>query len=248
MKIYFENQSCDLEAEINIIHPTSLNIIVVPLGKTELEIDDKAIIFSLQYNRNFAVSEDELIENDSFLGKKINTSVLNSIGNMIVQIRNTYNVEDLMEDDIISVNDRAHYVPVTKKEAFYKCVPALYYFGQAECRRAKISVVSSESTNREGFLKFYKCFTAIMNLSGYFRIIKAAKQMKKQKRISDSSTLTKTFKHLYGLSYEEREYQFKPLLVIVDRFIDNLLSKIPKRIRAKIKLKIDDFKAQLLAD
>ena len=248
MKIYFENQSCDLDAQVNIIQPIASNIIVDPLGKTEIDIDDKAIKFSLQYNRNFAVADDELMKNDSFLEKKINSSVFNSVGNMIVQIRNTYNVEDLMDDDIISLNDRAHYVPTTKKEAFYKCVPALYYFGQAECKNAKISVANSESTNRDGFLKFYKCFTAIMNLNGFFRIIKARKQMKRQKRISDSATLTKTFKLLYDLSPEEREYQFKPLLVIADRLIDNLLSKIPKRLRAKIKLKIDGLKEQLLSD
>lgn len=79
-------------------------------------------------------------------------------------------------------------------------------------------------------------------MSGTFRILRYSKQMKRHKKISSDSVLTKKFQELYSLPFEDREYQFKPLLVIFDRVIESILEKIPKKLRVKLQSKLDEFR------
>lgn len=236
MKIVFKNLSDEIGAVVLI---ENNEFSVAELSSYELETDKKEITFSVCYNRDFTLDT----SNDK--SDRISDWLSNSIGNLFVQIKNTYCVSDLLDGDVIELNERAHYVPTTKREAFYKCLPALYYFGEAECENASVEVVFSSALNRDGFISFYKKFLKILNLSGAFRILKYMKQIKRQKRISSDETLTKTFKSLYELSDEEREYQFQPIQVIFDRIADSILSKLPKKLRVKAAQKIERVKVSV---
>lgn len=234
MKIIFKNLCDDVDAILKI---DGKEFVVSPSSLYEMEIDKKEITFSVLYNRDFRIETGNDSKSDKVFGW-----ITESMGNFIVQIKNTYRISDLLDGDVIELSEKAHYVPTTKKESFYKCLPALYYFAEAECENALTEVVSSQSTNREDFIKFYKKLLKLLNIKGWFKILKYKKQLKRQKRISSDETLSKTFKSLYELPFEEREYQFKPLLVVADRMIDSLLSKLPKKLRAKAGEKIERVK------
>lgn len=64
--------------------------------------------------------------------------------------------------------------------------------------------------------------------------------MKRHKRISTDYVLTKTFKSLYSLSVEKRDYQFRPLRVIADKIIASIKEKIPNKLWKKISSKISE--------
>lgn len=59
-----------------------------------------------------------------------------------------------------------------------------------------------------------------------------------------------TFNELYSMSYDEREYQFQPIIVIFDRVVEAIFSKIkmPKRIKAKLLEKINRIKSAVFYD
>ncbi|MFR5875694.1 MAG: hypothetical protein ACLUFN_04320 [Eubacterium sp.] len=236
MKIVFKNLSDDIDAFVAI---GSNEFAVEKSSVYEFETNKTEVTFSVVYNRDFSadISDDK--------DNKILNWITDSIGNLLVQIKNTYHISDLIDGDVIKLNERAHYVPTTKKEAFYKCLPALYYFGEAECENTAVEIVSSNAVNRDEFIKVYKKFLKVMNLSGVFRILKYKKQMKRQKRISSDKVLTDKFRSLYELSDEEREYQFQPVRVIFDRVVDSILSKLPKKLRAKVTQKIERVKASI---
>lgn len=234
MKITFKNLCDDVDATLTI---DGAQISVLPLSSYEAELDKKEITFSVFYNRDFRIETGKDIRTDKVFGW-----ITESMGNFIVQIKNTYRVSDLLDGDVIELSEKAHYVPTTKKEAFFKCLPAMYYFAEAECEQAVIEAVSSQPTNRDDFIKFYKRLLKLFNLKGWFKILKYKQQLKRQKRISSDEMLTKIFQSLYELPYEEREYQFKPLLVIADRMIDSFLEKLPKKLRSKAKDKIERVK------
>lgn len=237
MKIAFKNLCDDVDAKLSI---DNKEITVSPLSSYEMEIDKNEITFSALYNRDFRIESGNDSKKDKIFGW-----ITESLGNFIVQIKNTYRISDLLDGDVIELNEKAHYVPTTKKESFFKCLPALYYFAEAECENAAIEAVSSVSTNRYDFIKFYKRLLKLFNLKGWFKILKYNKQLKRQKRISSDETLTQTFNSLYKLPFEEREYQFKPLLVIADRMIDSMLSKLPKKLRVKAKDKVERVKLMI---
>lgn len=240
MNIILKNLSDDIEAHVKLAGENEGSIFsVLPNEEKEITINSNEICFELEYKRDFTVYAEGTYKLD-----KLQDAFSNSIGNAIVQINNTYIVTELADGDVITLNDRAHYVPTTKNEAMYKCLPAIYYFGEAECEKAKVQVNHSVCTNRAEFLKLYKWIFRAININGWFRILKYIKQNKRQKRISDEKVITSTFQKLYDLDYKEREYQFKPLLVIADRLIENILSKLPKKLRLKAKEKIDNFKAE----
>lgn len=236
MTITFKNLSDEVDAVLAIDND---EILIDKSSVYEIETDKKEISFSVVFNRDFK------LDTSGEKSDKLSEWLGNSIGNFFVQIKNTYIVSGLLDGDIIELNERAHYVPATKREAFYKCLPALYYFGEAECENAGIDVVLSNAINRDEFVGFYKKFLRIFNLSGAFRILKYMKQIKRQKRISSDETLTKRFKELYQLSDEEREYQFRPIQVIFDRIIELMLSKLPKKLRAKAARKIEEVKESI---
>lgn len=237
MNITIKNLCDDVDAKLTI---DKREVVLSGLQSYEFDVDKKEIILSVLYNRDFRVETGDDAKKDKIFGW-----ISESIGNFIVQIKNTYRISNLADGDIIEVDEKAHYVPTTKKEAFYKCLPALYYFAQAECKNASTEIVSSQAINRDSFIKFYKRLLKLFNLNGWFRILKYKKQLKRQKRISSDDTLTQTFKSLYELPFEEREYQFKPLLVIADRMIDSMLSKLPKKLRAKASERIERVKLSL---
>lgn len=236
MKIILKNCADDIDALISL---GGEEISISPLSDYELELEEKEISFSSYYRRNFDI--------DVSVGEtdKIMKWLDFSLGNLIVQIKNTYRVSDMLDGDVIELKDSWHYVPTTKREAFYKCLPSVYYLSQAECENAKIEPVSAIAINKESYVKFYKKFLVLMNLYGWFRIIKYKKQLKHQRRISSDECLTKTFQGLYEMSYDERAYQFQPIIVIFDRVVDAMFSKIkmPKKIKAKLQERINRIKA-----
>ncbi|MCM1284675.1 MAG: hypothetical protein NC213_08465 [Acetobacter sp.] len=238
MNIILKNLADDIEAVVKFDGENAGSIFsILPDEEKEITIISNEICFELEYKRDFSVYAEGTYKLD-----KLQDAFSNSIGNAIVQINNIYTVTDLTDGDIITLNDKAHYVPTTKRESRYKCLPAIYYFGEAECERAKIQVNHSICTNRNEFLKLYKWIFRAINLNGWFRILKYIKQNKRQKTISDETILTSTFQKLYELDYKERAYQFKPLLVITDKLIENILAKLPKKLRIKAKEKINKFK------
>ncbi len=232
MRICFENKSDETTAVLSIDNKIEN---IMPESRFECEISGDSVTFFVVYARDFTFNSGEK-------QSKLSKIFFDDIGDLIVQIKNTYKVGNLSDGDIIELYEKAHYVPTTKREALYKCIPALYYFGQAECEKAQISVENSVVLNREKFIKSYKAFFRVMNLSGWFRILKYSKQMKRQKKICSDKTVTAKFRELYAMSTEDRAYQFKPLLVIFDRIIEGVLGKFPKRIRAKLSGKIEEIR------
>ena len=242
MKIVFKNFADDIDASVAIESKDFVSI--GNCSEYETEIDGREIVFSVFYNRNFDL--DIPFEKTDKFTKWLDLSV----GHLIVQVKNTYRVSNLKNGDVIELKDKWHYVPPTSTEAFFKCLPSVYYLGAAECNGAEIESVSAIAVNEESYKKFYKKFLVLMNLSGFFRIIKYNKQLKSKKRSASQKQLTKTFKQIYELSVDERAYQFQPIRVIFDRVVDIMLSKIvmPKKIKLKIQQKIDMIKNSIFDD
>lgn len=244
MKIYFENKSKDLGAEIIFKDKSIFNI--PPNLPKEIEISEDNVTFSVKYVRDFTFGYQFIPKVDGKitdqLADKLAEKAVKSIGNAIVQIVNTYKVSSLKEGSVIQVNDRAHYLSAEGIDAFFNCFPALYYFGQAECENAEIEVVSSVSTNRPAFINLYKLIYRTINLHGlFFNIIKYKVQINRQRKISSTNYLTLKFKKLYALPLSEREYQFKPLTVLTDKFLNFIKGKLPKRIYNKLVRKFKNY-------
>ena len=134
MKIYFENKSNDLGADIVFADKSILNI--PPDSPKEFEINDDNITFSVKYVRDFTFGYQFAPKVDGKITdqitNKLTEKAIKSIGNAIVQIVNTYKISDLNEGSVIEVNDRAHYLSAEGGDGLFGCFPALYYFGQAE--------------------------------------------------------------------------------------------------------------------
>ena len=78
---------------------------VVSIGNCseyETEIDGREIVFSVCYNRNFDL--DIPIEKTDKFSKWLDLSV----GNLIVQVKNTYRVSNLKDGDVIELKDKWH--------------------------------------------------------------------------------------------------------------------------------------------
>lgn len=232
MKICFENRADDVNAILTI---GDIVETILPESKFDYETDDSSVVFSVVYDRDFVFKTDEKTD-------RITKLLFDNIGNLIVQIKNTYKVSDLADGDTVELYEKAHYVPTTKSEAFWRCIPALYYFAQAECEGAVVSVESSAAANQAKFIKAYKAVLKVLNLNGWFRILRYLKQMKRQKKICSDRVITEKFQELYAMSFDDRAYQFKPLLVIFDRMVDSVLDKIPKKLRLKLKGKLDEIR------
>lgn len=232
MKICFENRADDVNAILTI---GDIVETVFPESKFDYETDDNSVVFSVVYDRDFVFKTDEKTD-------RLTKLLFDNIGNLIVQIKNTYKVSDLADGDTVELYEKAHYVPTTKREAFWRCIPALYYFAQAECEGTVVSVEGSAAANQAKFIKAYKAVLKVLNLNGWFRIFRYIKQMKRQKKICSDKVITEKFQELYAMSFDDRAYQFKPLLVIFDRMVDSVLDKIPKKIRLKLKGKLDEIR------
>ncbi len=232
MKICFENRADDVNAILTI---GDIVETVLPESKFDYETDDNSVVFSVVYDRDFVFKTDEKTD-------RLTKLLFDNIGNLIVQIKNTYKVSDLADGDTVELYEKAHYVPTTKREAFWRCIPALYYFAQAECEGAVVSVEGSAAANQAKFIKAYKAVLKVLNLNGWFRILRYIKQMKRQKKICSDRVITEKFQELYAMSFDERAYQFKPLLVIFDRMVDSVLDKIPKKLRLKLNGKLDEIR------
>ena len=244
MKICFENISKDLGAEIIFEDKSILNI--PPNSPKEIEISDDNITFSVKYVRDFTFGYNYIPKVDgnikAVITEKITQKAINSIGNAIVQVVNTYKISSLTENSVIVVNDRAHYLSTEGIDALLGCFPALYYFGQAECERGKIEVVSSVAINRAEFISLYKFIYRTINLHGlFFNIIKYKVNIDRQRNISSKNYLTMKFRRLYALPLEEREYQFKPVTVLTDKFLSFIKGKLPKRIYNKLVRKFKRY-------
>lgn len=244
MKIYFENKSKDLGAEIIFKDKSILNI--PPASPKEIEISEENVVFSVKYTRDFTFGYQFVPRVDGKLTEqladKLAEKAVKSIGNAIVQIVNTYKVSSLKDGSVIQVNDRAHYLSAEGIDAFFNCFPALYYFGQAECENAEIEVVSSVAVNRPAFLSLYKLIYRTINLHGlFFNIIKYKVQINRHRKISSTNYLTLKFKKLYSLPLNEREYQFKPITVLTDKFLNFIKGKLPKRIYNKLVRKLKRY-------
>lgn len=244
MKICFENKSNDLGAKIIFNDNSILN--VTPGSPKEFEINDDNITFSVKYVRDFTFGYQFVPKADGKftdqLTNKLTEKAIKSIGNAIVQIVNTYKVSKLKDSSVIEVNDRAHYLSAEGFDAIFNCFPALYYFGQAECENAEIEVLSSIAMNRPEFISLYKFIYRTINLHGFFfNVIKYKVQINRQRRISSKDYLTIKFQKLYALPLNEREYQFKPLTVLTDKFLNFIKGKLPKRIYNKLVRKFKKY-------
>lgn len=243
MKIYFENKSKDLGAEITFQDKSVLNI--PPNSLEENEVNEDNISFSVKYVRDFTFGYQFIPKVDGKLGDrlvdKLTEKTIKSIGNAVVQIENTYRISDLKDGAVIVINDRAHYVQTSGVSAFFNCLPALYYFGQAECEQGRVGIVSSVCFNREAFIKFYRFFYSSINLANILNIVKYSVQVRRQKKISSEKVLTSTFTKLYTLSPEERDYQFKPIKVLGDRLLRYIQGKLPKRVYKKLVKKLKGY-------
>lgn len=244
MKIYFDNKSKDLEAEIIFEDKSILNI--PPDSPRDFEISDNNITFSVKYIRDFTFGYKYIPKVDGnikdVITEKITKKAINSIGNAIIQVVNTYKLNGLKDGSAIEVNDRAHYLSAEGVDGLFGCFPALYYFGQAECENAEIEVVSSVAFNRPEFISLYKFVYRTINLHGiFFNIIKYKVNINRQRNISSKNYLTMKFRKLYALSREEREYQFKPIAVLTDKFLDFIKGKLPKRIYNKLVRKFKKY-------
>ena len=244
MKIYFENKSKDLGAEITFNDNSILN---VPFGSSkEFEIKENNITFSVKYVRDFTFGYQFAPKVDGKITdqitNKLTEKAIKSIGNAIVQVVNTYKISDLNDGSVIEVNDRAHYLSAEGLDAIFNCFPALYYFGQAECENAEIEIVSSVAVNRPEFISLYKFIYRTINLHGlFFNIIKYKVQINRQRNISSKNYLTMKFRKLYSLPLSEREYQFKPITVLTDKFLSFIKGKLPKRIYNKLVRKFKNY-------
>ncbi len=244
MKIYFENKSKDLGAEIIFNDNSILNI--PPNSHEAFDINEDNITFSVKYVRDFTFGYQFIPKVDGKLTdqltNKLTEKAIKSIGNAIVQIVNTYKISDLKDGSVIEVNDRAHYLSAEGIDALFNCFPALYYFGQAEYENGEIEIVSSVAINRPEFISLYKWIYRTINLHGLlFNIIKYKVQINRQRKISSSDYLTAKFRKLYALSLEEREYQFKPVTVLTDKFLNFIKGKLPKRIYNKLVRKFKRY-------
>ncbi len=244
MKICFENKSKDLGAEIIFADKSVFNI--PPNSTKEFEINEDNITFSVKYVRDFTFGYQFIPKVDGKitdrLADKFAEKAVKSIGNAIVQIVNTYKTSGLSDASVIEVNDRAHYLSAEGIDAIFNCFPALYYFGQAECGNAEIEVVSSVSINRPAFISLYKLVYRTINLHGlFFNVIKYKVQINRQRKISSGNYLTMKFRKLYSLPLNEREYQFKPLTVLTDKFLNFIKGKLPKRIYNKLVRKFKNY-------
>ena len=244
MKICFENKSNDLGAEIIFDDNSILN--VPPNSTKDFEINDDNITFSVKYVRDFTFGYQFVPKVDGKftdqLTNKLTEKAIKSIGNAIVQIVNTYKVSKLKDSSVIEVNDRAHYLSAEGFDAIFNCFPALYYFGQAECENAEIEVLSSIAMNRPEFISLYKLIYRTINLRGlFFNIIKYKVQINRQRKISSANYLTLKFGKLYALPLNEREYQFKPITVLTDKFLNFIKGKLPKRIYNKLVRKFKKY-------
>ena len=244
MKIYFENKSKDLGAEITFNDNSILN--VPPGSSKEFEIDEDDVTFSVKYVRDFTFGYQFAPKVDGKLTdqitNKLTEKAIKSIGNAIVQVVNTYKISGLNDGSVIKVNDRAHYLSAEGLDAIFNCFPALYYFGQAECENAEIEVVSSVDMNRSGFISLYKLIYRTINLHGlFFNIIKYKVQINRQRKISSKDYLTIKFRKLYALPLSDREYQFKPITVLTDKFLNFIKGKLPKRIYNKLVRKFKKY-------
>ncbi len=244
MKIYFENKSKDLSAELIFEDKSVLNI--PPNSPKEIEISEDNITFSVKYVRDFTFGYQFIPKVDAKftdqLADKFAEKAVKSIGNAIVQIVNTYKVSNLKEGAIIEVTDRAYLLSAEGIEALLNCFPALYYFGQAECENAEVEVMSSVSMNRPSFISLYKLIYRTINIHGFFfNIIKYKVQINRQRKISGTNFLTMKFRKLYSLPLNEREYQFKPITVLTDKFLNFIKGKLPKRIYKKLVRKFKRY-------
>lgn len=244
MKIYFENKSKDLGAEIIFKDKSILNI--PPNSPKEFETSEDNITFSVKYVRDFTFGYQFVPRVDGKLTdqltNKLTEKAIKSIGNAIVQVVNTYKISNLKDCSVVEVNDRAHYLSAEGIDALFNCFPALYYFGQAECENAKIEVVSSVAINRPEFISLYKLIYRTINLHGlFFNIIKYKVQINRQRKISSPNYLTLKFRKLYGLPLSDREYQFKPITVLTDKFLNFIKGKLPKRIYNKLVRKFKKY-------
>ena len=244
MKICFENKSNDLGAAIIFNDNSILN--VPPGSSKEFEIDEDDVTFSVKYVRDFTFGYQFAPKVDGKftdqLTNKLTEKAIKSIGNAIVQVVNTYKISGLNDGSVIKVNDRAHYLSAEGLDAIFNCFPALYYFGQAECENAEIEVVSSVDMNRSGFISLYKLIYRTINLHGlFFNIIKYKVQINRQRKISSKDYLTIKFRKLYALPLSDREYQFKPITVLTDKFLNFIKGKLPKRIYNKLVRKFKKY-------
>ena len=244
MKICFENKSNDLGAAIIFNDNSILN--VPPGSSKEFEIDEDDVTFSVKYVRDFTFGYQFAPKVDGKLTdqitNKLTEKAIKSIGNAIVQIVNIYKISDLNDGSVIVVNDRAHYLSADGLDSFFGCFPALYYFGQAECENAEIEVVSSVAMNRPEFISLYKLIYRTINLHGlFFNIIKYKVQINRQRKISSKDYLTIKFRKLYALPLSDREYQFKPITVLTDKFLNFIKGKLPKRIYNKLVRKFKKY-------
>ena len=244
MKIYFENKSNDLGAELIFEDKSSLNI--PPNSNKEFEFSEDNFTFSVKYVRDFTFGYQFIPKAESKLKDQLTNKLAekasNSIGNAIVQVVNTYKISCLKDCSVIEVNDRAHYLSAEGLDAFFGCFPALYYFGQVECENAEIEVVSSVAVNRPEFISLYKLIYRTINLHGlFFNIIKYKVQINRQRDVSSKNFLTMKFRKLYSLPINEREYQFKPITVLTDKFLNFIKGKLPKRIYNKLVRKFKRY-------
>ena len=244
MKICFENKSNDLGAAIIFNDNSILN--VPPGSSKEFEIDEDDVTFSVKYVRDFTFGYQFAPKVDGKLTdqitNKLTEKAIKSIGNAIVQVVNTYKISGLNDGSVIKVNDRAHYLSAEGLDAIFNCFPALYYFGQAECENAEIEVVSSVAMNRPEFISLYKLIYRTINLHGiFFNLIKYKVQINRQRKISSKDYLTIKFRKLYSLPLSEREYQFKPITVLTDKFLNFIKGKLPKRIYNKLVRKFKKY-------
>lgn len=244
MKIYFDNKSKDLEAEIILEDKSVLRI--SPNSPKEIELNDNNITFSVKYVRDFTFGLKNVNQADGKITNQIKDKIteraIKSIGNAIIQVVNTYKISGLKDGSAIEVNDRAHYLSAEGIYGFFGCFPALYYFGQAECENAEIVVLSSTATNRPGFISLYKLIYRTINLHGiFFNVIKYKVQINRHRKISKSDFITMKFKELYSLPLSERDYQFKPVTVLTDKFLNFIKGKLPKRIYNKLVRKFKKY-------
>ncbi len=244
MKIYFENKSKDLVAEITFSDKSILNI--PPNSPKIVEINEDNVIFSVKYVRDFTFGYQFIPKVDGNLtdqlADKLAEKAIKAIGNAIVQVINTYKISGLNDGSVIEVNDRAHYLSAEGIDGLLGCFPALYYFGQAECENAEIEVVSSVAMNRPAFISLYKFIYRTINLHGlFFNIIKYKVQINRQRKISSANYLTLKFRKLYSLPLRERDYQFKPITVLTDKFLNFIKGKLPKRIYNKLVRKFKRY-------
>ena len=243
MVVNFKNLSTDLSGRVKIKNSGIID--VLSLTEAQVEINGTTIEFSVVYNRDFSFGLKPEPKNSDKLGdvinNKLNDKIFESIGNAVVQIENTYCISGLKDGAVIEINDRAHYVQTSGVSAFFNCLPALYYFGQAECEQGSVGIVSSVCFNREAFIKFYRFFYSSINLANILNIVKYSVQVKRQKKISSQKVLTSTFTKLYALSPEERDYQFKPIKVLGDRLLRYIQGKLPKRVYKKLVKKLKGY-------